>query len=127
MRGQYKFKYESLEKPDGKEIKEFKNNSTESSNSNTTTKSYNNDKTLRSGQSISLNKDILVCSSKDNLDKLISFISQKNNDGQNQMLASGEAKILSKGTKVNIIKAGITVEMETSDNKKWFAPMEAIK
>jgi len=86
-----------------------------------------NKTTLHSGQSLTLSNDTPVCSSKENLDKMISFISQKNDDGENQMIASGKAKILSKGTKVNIISTGTTIEIETSDNKKWFAPMEVIK
>lgn len=123
--GQYKFQYESLEKPDGKEIREINNNS---SNSSATTKSYTNDKTLRSGQSIVLNKDELVCSSKANLDKLLSFINKKNKDGENQMLLNGQATFLRKGTKLNVIDAGIAVsEIETSNGQHWFTTRETLQ
>ncbi|NFE72564.1 hypothetical protein FC758_01295 [Clostridium botulinum] len=83
--------------------------------------------TLHSGESLTLSKDAPVCSSKENVKKMISFINEKNDDGQNRMISNGEAKILSKGTKVDIVKIGATVEMETSDNKKWFAPIEVVK
>ena len=83
--------------------------------------------TLNSGQSLKLSDYALVCSSKDNLDEMLLFINQKNDDAQNQMIASGKAKILPKGTKVNIISIGTNVEIETSDNEKWFAPMEVVK
>lgn len=82
--------------------------------------------TLHSGQSITLKDDTLVCSSKNNLDKMLSFMSQKNKDGQNQMLLNGQATILSKGTKVNVTSVGITTEVE-SNGKKWYAPMEVFQ
>jgi len=83
--------------------------------------------TLHSGQSVTLSNNTLVCSSKDNLSKMLSFMREKNEDGQNQMLLNGQATILSKGTKVNVISTGMTVEIETSDNKKWVVPMELVK
>jgi hypothetical protein len=45
------------------------------------------------------------------------------------MLNKGEAKILSKGTIVNIvnISSELIVEVETSEGKKWFAPDSAFK
>lgn len=99
--------------------------STSSSNKNS---SQSNDKTLRSGQSIVLNKDELVCSSKENLDKLLSFINQKNKDGENQMLLNGQATFLRKGTKLNVIDGGIAVtEIETSTGEHWFTTRETIQ
>lgn len=123
--GEYKFEYESLEKPDGKEVKEAKDDSLIS---NATTKSYNNDKTLRSGQNIILSKNTPVCSSKDNLDKMLSFINANNNEAVNNMILKGQATILSKGTQVNVIDSGILVtEIETLSGESWFAPREVIQ
>lgn len=126
--GVYSFEYDSLKKPDGKEIKEVKNNSTESSDSNITIKSYNNDKTLQSGQSITLNKDTLVCSSRDTLDKMLSFLNANNKEAASNMLLNGQATMLKKGTKVNVIDSGIIVtQIETLDGSNWFAPRETIQ
>lgn len=82
--------------------------------------------TLHSGQSVTLSDDTLVCSSKENEDKLLSYIREKNTNGENQMLLNGQATILKKGTKVNVTSVGITTEIEVS-SKKWYAPMEVIK
>lgn len=111
-----------------KQQTENNNSASSSSSSSETSSSKPNDKNLRSGQSIVLNKNILVCSSKDNLDKMLSFMSAKNEDGQNQMLLNGQATILSKGTKVNVIDAGIAVtKIETLNSETWFAPREMIE
>ena len=85
--------------------------------------------TLHTGQSLALSKDAPVCSSKENVDKMINFVKEKNSSGQDQMLARGEAKILPKGTQVNVISisATLVVEVETQDGKKWFAPDSAFK
>lgn len=82
---------------------------------------------ITTGQSITLSDDTLVCTSKANEDKLISFINANNTSGENGMIQRGEAVILPKGTKVNIIDAGITTEIETQDGQDYFAPMELIK
>lgn len=82
--------------------------------------------TLHSGQSVTLSDGTLVCSSKENLSKMLSFMREKNKDGQNQMLINGQTTILSKGTKVNVINTGITAEIEVN-GEKWFAPYELIK
>ncbi|EHI99760.1 hypothetical protein CDLVIII_3185 [Clostridium sp. DL-VIII] len=83
-------------------------------------------KELHSGQSVTLKADTLVSSSKENDDKLMSYINKKNKDGENQMLISGQATILKKGTKVNIISIGITTEIEVN-GEKWYAPLECFQ
>lgn len=82
---------------------------------------------LSSGQSITLSDDTPTCSSKENVDKMIDFVQNKNSAGEQGMLDRGEAKILPKGTKVNIIKVGTVVEMEDENGTKYFAPEEAVK
>lgn len=77
---------------------------------------------------MTLKKDELVCSSKANLDKLLSLINKKNNDGENQMLLNGQATLLRKGTKINIIDAGVSVsEIETSSGEHWFTTRETLQ
>jgi hypothetical protein len=99
-----------------------KSNNTSSSNYSTASKE------LHSGQSVTLNKDELVCSSKANLDKLLSIINQKNKDGENQMLLNGQATFLRKGTKLNVIDGGIAVsEIETSTGEHWFTTRETLQ
>ncbi|KIL06893.1 hypothetical protein SR42_15080 [Clostridium botulinum] len=100
-------------------------NSISSSNENS---SQPNDKILHSGQSIVLNKDALVCSSKDSLDKMLSFLNANNKDAATNMLLNGQATMLSKGTKINIIDAGVVVtKIETLNGESWFAPREIIE
>lgn len=80
-----------------------------------------------SGDRIVLSYDAPVCSTKDNVDKMINYISKNNEEGQNEMIERGEATILPKGTEVNIVKNGIIVEIQTKSGNEYFAPFEAIK
>lgn len=82
---------------------------------------------LSSGQRITLSSDTPVCSSKDNVDKVINFVNQNNEQGLEEMESSGEACTLPAGTEVNIIKTGIVIEIETSSGSHYFAPKEVIK
>lgn len=82
---------------------------------------------LTSGKRITLSDDAPVCSSKENVDKMISFVQNNNSKGQQEMIQRGEATILPKGTEVNIVKSGIVIEIETQNGTRWFAPEEAIK
>lgn len=79
------------------------------------------------GQSITLSQDTPVCSSKENVNKMISYVQNNNNDGASEMEKNGEATVLPAGTKVNIVKSGIVTEIETESGEKWFAPNEVIK
>lgn len=98
-----------------------------SSFSHSSSSSSSSSELPQSGQSITLSDVTPVCSSKENLDKLLSYIREKNNSGIQSMYSRGEVKDLQKGTKVNVTKAGIVTEIETSGGQKWYAPMEAIK
>lgn len=83
--------------------------------------------TLKDGQSITLSDVTPVCSSKDNVDKLISYMQQKNNSGIKSMYINGEVKDLPKGSRVNVVNTGIVTEIETSDGSHWYGPMELFK
>lgn len=102
-------------------ISSFSHSSSSPTETTSTGTSFSN------GQSIILSADTPVCSSKENVDKLINYVREKNNSAVNTMYARGEVKDLPKGTKVNVIKAGIVTEVETENGTHWFAPMELFK
>jgi len=81
---------------------------------------------LQNGQSITLSNKTPVCSSKQNVDKLLFYLNQKNDSGVQSMYNGGEVKDLPKGTKVNVVNIGLVTEVETSGTH-WFAPMELFK
>jgi hypothetical protein len=82
---------------------------------------------LKNGQSIILPSDTPVASSKENVDKIISYVKNKNGSALNNMELQGDATVLSKGTKVNVVKVGIVTEIETEQGIHWFAPIENFK
>lgn len=82
---------------------------------------------LSSGERITLKDDAFVCSSKENVDKLIDYIREKNSSGEQEMIDRGEVITLTKGTEVNIVKVGIVTEIETGNGEKWFAPIEVFQ
>lgn len=82
---------------------------------------------LTSGKRITLSDDAPVCSSKENVDKMIDYIRENNSAGKQEMINRGDATILPKGTEINIVKGGIVVEIETKDGTTWFAPKEVFE
>lgn len=100
----------------------FSSNSSNSSNTSTKTNS-----SYSSGDRITLSDDAPVCTSKENVRKMISYVQKGNKAGQEEMLKRGQATILYKGTEINIIKSGTITEIETKSGLKYFAPREAIK
>ncbi|MBU3114339.1 hypothetical protein [Clostridium lacusfryxellense] len=89
----------------------------------------NSDSSIPSiGENIILSDNVLCGTSKDNLDKALSFISEKNSEGLDGMLSSGEAFEFSKGTKINIIGAkSASFEIEDNNGKSGYTIMEAVK
>lgn len=82
---------------------------------------------LKSGQSLKLSENALVCSSKDNVDKIISYINNDNQEAIQNMHLRGEATVLKSGTTIDIIKVGIVTEIETQNGERWFAPFEVFE
>jgi hypothetical protein len=82
---------------------------------------------LKIGQSIILSDDTPVCSSKDNVDKMISYVKNKNTSATQGMMLRGEADILSKGTKINVVKIGTITQIETDSGATWYTIKEMLK
>lgn len=79
------------------------------------------------GEKITLTEDAPVCSSEENVDKMINFVKNKNEDAIENMEKNNEAKVISKGEEVTIIKLGIVIEIEDSDGQDWYLPCEGLK
>lgn len=81
---------------------------------------------LHSGQSMELKETIPVCKSKEDLDKFVSYDDHNDTIGTMEMKNSGAVQFLPKNTTFKIIKVGEAVDggqnvqIQTSDNKKWF-------
>ncbi|ENK1242979.1 hypothetical protein AB2063_001107 [Clostridium botulinum] len=82
---------------------------------------------LSSGERITLSEEAVVCSSKENVDKLIDYIREENSAGKQEMYERGDAITLPQGTEVNIVKVGIVTEVETENGSTWFAPIEVFQ
>ncbi|NFT02951.1 hypothetical protein FDF18_06465 [Clostridium sporogenes] len=82
---------------------------------------------LSSGERITLSEEAVVCSSKENVDKLIDYIREENSAGKQEMYERGDAITLPQGTEVNIVKVGIVTEVETGNGETWFAPIEVFQ
>ncbi|NFS07349.1 hypothetical protein FDE99_06195 [Clostridium botulinum] len=82
---------------------------------------------LSSGERITLSEEAVVCSSKENVDKMIDYIREKNSAGKQEMYERGDATILPKGTEVNVVKVGIVTEVETENGTTWYAPIEVFQ
>lgn len=101
--------------------------SSQSSSSPSSSSSSSSSSIPQTGQSITLSDVTPVCSSKENVDKLLSYLREKNDSGLKSMYSRGEVKDLPKGTKVNVVKMGLVTEVETASGTHWFAPMEMFK
>ncbi|KUO65572.1 MAG: hypothetical protein APF84_14715 [Gracilibacter sp. BRH_c7a] len=75
-------------------------------------------------QSLKLIDDVLVCSSKENVEKMISYIRKSDLTAVEDMQLSGQATILKSGTIIKIIDDGNVTEIETQSGEKWFGPRE---
>jgi len=80
------------------------------------------------GESVTLSQQTLCGTSKENLDKALSFISEKNSSGLDGMIADGECFEIPKDTKVNVIGyKGATLEIETPSGQSGYTVVEAVK
>lgn len=89
--------------------------------------SSSSNSSLHSGQRLKLSQEGLFCSSKENVDKMLDYMDQKNSKGQNEMISQRKAIVLPKDTEINIRHIGMVTEIETANGEKWFAPSETIK
>lgn len=89
----------------------------------TETSSSNSDNlvNIRDGQEITLSEMIIVCSSKDNVDHMLDYVSEENQTAINRMFLNGEAKYIQEGEKVTIVDAGFSVtEIQDENGETWF-------
>lgn len=83
---------------------------------------------IESGKEVILKQDTPVCSSKKNVDTMINYVSNHNNNGINTMIQSGEAEVLPAGSKVNVVDAGIlTTEIQDEYGQHWFTPRDTLQ
>ncbi|WP_123052979.1 hypothetical protein [Clostridium sp. JN-1] len=79
------------------------------------------------GEKITLSADAPVCSSKDNVDKMINYLQNKNEQAIEDMENNGEAKVIPQGSDVTIVKLGTVIEIEDSDGQDWYIPSQSLK
>ncbi|ADK14742.1 hypothetical protein [Clostridium ljungdahlii] len=107
------------------------NNSTQQDNDSTSkpdnSATTNKSTDFKEGEEITLSEDASVCSSKDNVDKMINYLQNKNEQAIENMENKGEAKVIPKGSNITIVKLGIVVEIEDSNGQDWYAPYEVFK
>ena len=107
------------------------NSSTQQDNNNTSkpdnSATTNTSKDFKEGEEITLSSDASVCSSRDNVDKMINYVQNKNEQAIENMENKGESKVIPKGSNITIVKLGIVVEIEDSNGQNWYAPYEVFK
>lgn len=87
----------------------------------TTSSSSDNFVDIRDGQEITLSEMIIVCSSKDNVDHMLDYVSEENQTAINRMFLDGEAKYIQEGEKVTIVDTGFSVtEIQDANGETWF-------
>ncbi|WPC42983.1 hypothetical protein [Clostridium sp. JS66] len=105
------------------------NQSTSTQSTNESTQSFDNSNStnIESGKEITLSADAPVCSSADNVDKMINYVKNKNEQAIENMESRGESKVIPKGSKVTVVKTGIVDEIEDKNGEHWYAPHEILK
>ena len=93
------------------------------SDSSSSSSSSSSSTSIVSGKDLTLVDDTIFATSKDNENKLESYLGQNNTSAEQDMLGNGEAIGLLKGTTVHVIDAGAGVtEVETSDGTDYYTP-----